>query len=39
MTRGEHGHPESEGYGTTHVEDVGGTPSAEQAERPAEPVG
>ncbi len=36
MTQGEHGHPESEGYGTTHVEDVseGATP----AEKPAEPV-
>ena len=22
LTRGEHGHPESEGYGTTHVEEV-----------------
>jgi hypothetical protein len=22
MTRGEHGHPEREGYGTTHVSDV-----------------
>jgi ethanolamine permease len=23
MTRGEHGHPEREGYGTTHVSDIG----------------
>jgi ethanolamine permease len=38
MTQGEHGHPESEGYGTTHVEDVGGTPSATPTQRPAEPV-
>ena len=38
MTQGEHGHPETEGYGTTHVEDVGGTPSAAPTERPAEPV-
>jgi ethanolamine permease len=22
MTRGEHGHPEREGYGTTHVTDI-----------------
>jgi ethanolamine permease len=37
MTQGEHGHPESEGYGTTHVGDVSeGT--AAPAERPAEPV-
>ena len=39
MTRGEHGHPESEGYGTTHVEDVTKTASTTPAERPAEPVG
>ena len=41
MTQGEHGHPESEGYGTTHVEDVAGratTPAQESPERPAEPV-
>jgi hypothetical protein len=24
MTRGEHGHPEEEGYGTTHVEEIAG---------------
>jgi ethanolamine permease len=36
MTRGEHGHPESEGYGTTHVQDVGGTSTT--PERPVEPV-
>src|SRR5206468_1512265 len=35
MTRGEHGHPESEGYGTTHVQDVGGTSTT--PERPVEP--
>jgi hypothetical protein len=23
LTRGEHGHPETEGYGTTHVADIG----------------
>jgi ethanolamine permease len=42
MTRGEHGHPEREGYGTTHVGDVAGrptTPGQETPERPAEPVG
>jgi len=38
MTLGEHGHPETEGYGTTHVEDVGATASATPPERPAEPV-
>jgi len=46
MTRGEHGHPESEGYGTTRVGDVAGrattppadTPPADTTERPAEPV-
>ena len=46
MTRGEHGHPESEGYGSTRVEDVAGrattppadTPPADTTERPAEPV-
>src|SRR6266568_2436947 len=36
MTRGQHGHPESEGYGTTHVQDVGGTSTT--PERPVEPV-
>ena len=36
MTQGEHGHPESEGYGTTHVEDV--SAEATPTERPAEPV-
>ena len=25
MTRGEHGHPEREGYGTTHVSDIDNT--------------
>ncbi|MFL5797373.1 MAG: amino acid permease [Actinomycetota bacterium] len=39
MTQGEHGHPESEGYGTTHVEDVKETASTAPAERPAEPIG
>jgi ethanolamine permease len=32
MTRGEHGHPEREGYGTTHVADI----DAEQAAVPRE---
>jgi len=27
MTRGEHGHPEEEGYGKTHVEEIGATPT------------
>jgi ethanolamine permease len=32
MTRGEHGHPETEGYGTTHVEDIArGTPATPPA--------
>ena len=41
MTRGEHGHPEREGYGTTHVEDVAGrsTVATEASRRPPEPVG
>ena len=39
LTRGEHGHPEREGYGTTHVEDVGGAEVTASPERPAEPVG
>jgi ethanolamine permease len=38
MTHGEHGHPETEGYGTTHVEDVAGATSTTPTERPAEPV-
>jgi ethanolamine permease len=40
MTRGEKGHPEREGYGTTHVGDVGQGRAArrETPERPAEPV-
>jgi ethanolamine permease len=25
LTQGEHGHPETEGYGTTHVEQVKGS--------------
>src|SRR5213078_2003075 len=37
MTQGEHGHPESEGYGTTSVEDVSGVDSP-TPERPTEPV-
>ncbi len=39
MTSGEHGHPETEGYGTTHVEDVAGAEVTPSPERPAEPVG
>jgi len=42
MTQGEHGHPESEGYGTTHVEDVGATRTttpATTASSPDEPAG
>src|SRR5919204_5680812 len=35
MTRGEHGHPESEGYGTTHVEDVAGRATTPTAGTPA----
>jgi ethanolamine permease len=27
MTRGEHGHPQEEGYGKTHVEEIAGTPT------------
>jgi ethanolamine permease len=40
MTRGEHGHPETEGYGTTRVEDVAGRPVTPETppERPPEPV-
>ena len=38
MTRGEHGHPETEGYGTTRVEDVVGRKQTPPPERPAEPV-
>jgi ethanolamine permease len=32
MTRGEHGHPEREGYGTTHVADI--EPEAVKRETP-----
>jgi ethanolamine permease len=37
LTRGEHGHPEREGYGQTHVADVVGQPT--DPTKPAEPVG
>ena len=36
MTHGEHGHPETEGYGTTRVEEVGARTSSD--DRPADPV-
>jgi ethanolamine permease len=35
MTRGEHGHPETEGYGRTRVEDVGGQPAPSAPPEPA----
>jgi ethanolamine permease len=38
MTLGEHGHPETEGYGTTSVGDVGGTAGATTGGKPPEPV-
>jgi len=38
MTLGEHGHPETEGYGTTSVGDVGGTAGATTGGQPPEPV-
>src|SRR6266567_5025077 len=31
LTRGAHGHPETEGYGTTHVADIGPAPAGEAA--------
>jgi ethanolamine permease len=35
VTRGEHGHPETEGYGTTGIEEVGTATPSETAPRPA----
>ena len=40
MTRGEHGHPEREGYGTTRVSDIDATAvphETAQHETPREP--
>jgi ethanolamine permease len=37
MTRGEHGHPEREGYGTTHVSDLDTTAAGSREEAPREP--
>jgi ethanolamine permease len=34
VTRGQHGHPESEGYGTTHVTDIGAQEAAAPRETP-----
>jgi ethanolamine permease len=34
LTRGEHGHPETEGYGTTHVADIGAGGQAVSEESP-----
>ncbi len=39
LTRGEHGHPETEGYGTTHVDQVARAQEPASPGRPAEPVG
>jgi hypothetical protein len=35
MTRGEHGHPEREGYGTTHVSDISAQADTAVRETPA----
>ena len=38
LTRGKHGHPETEGYGTTHLEDIAaGEALAEEREAPSAP--
>jgi hypothetical protein len=37
MTRGEHGRPQREGYGTTHVADISGEPATK--ETPTTPAG
>jgi len=34
VTRGEHGHPETEGYGSTHVRDIGAAGEAVTRETP-----
>jgi ethanolamine permease len=39
LTSGEHGHPETEGYGTTHVTDIQGTGEPVEPEKPTTPTG
>jgi hypothetical protein len=39
LTSGEHGHPETEGYGTTHVTDIQGAGKPVERQKPTTPAG
>jgi hypothetical protein len=39
MTQGKHGHPETEGYGTTHVDEIGGGQKPSDVRSEKTPVG